>query len=171
MTVTIRQSTLEDWPVIKDVRLRALQTDPGVFGSNYAREAAWNDGDWRDWAAHPDIGVFILREGGAPIGMTAISIDKYDPSKRHAILWGSWLDPTYRGRGLSHMMYEARLDWAQAHPTCDQIVVSHRASNVKSKRANQKHGFIYTHTEDQTWPDGVTEDRVFYTLAVKPPAS
>jgi hypothetical protein len=48
-----------------------------------------------------------------------------------------------------------------------RILVSHRESNQASFRANQKHGFKFTHKENKTWPDGKTEPDVFYELALR----
>ena len=65
------------------------------------------------------------------------------------------------------MMYKARINWAKEHPTIERIIVSHRASNVASKYANQKHGFVFTRTHEKVWSDGKTEDEVCYELKVE----
>jgi RimJ/RimL family protein N-acetyltransferase len=106
----------------------------------------------------------MLFDDETPIGITGVAVDRDDPSKRTAIFWGSWLKPDYRGRGLSKLMYEKRIEWARAHATVRRIVVSHRASNEASKHANQKHGFIFMRSHEKTWVDGVTEDEVYYEL-------
>lgn len=168
MTIHIAALNEQDWQILKTIRLKALQADPGVFGSNYAAESAYDDAEWRSWLNSDDTGVFGVFDDGRIIGMTAISIKRQDETRRTAILWGSWLEPDYRGRGLSQGMYEARLGWAGAHPTCAAIEVSHRASNIGSKRANQKHGFVFTHAVPKQWPDGVTEDHVHYILDLGP---
>ncbi len=168
MTVALRRLTETDWPVLKAIRLRALQTDPGVFGSNHAAESQYGEDIWRSWLENPDSGIFALFNGGNVIGMTGIAIDKNDPLKRKAVLWGSWLEPAWRGKGLSVPMYEARIDWARRHESCETVIVSHRASNLSSRQANQKHGFVFTHAEDKIWPDGGREDNIYYELRVKP---
>lgn len=96
--------------------------------------------------------------------MTAIVIDRDDPSKQTAMLWGSWLRPDLRGRGLSKLLYEARIGWAESHPTCTRIVVSHRESNIASKRANQRYGFRWIRCEEKRWSDGIAEKEHFYEL-------
>ena len=125
------------------------------------------EADWRGWLTSADGAIFGLFGGGKIIGMTGIAIDRNDPTKKQALLWGSWLEPGFRGKGLSDMMYRARIEWARAHPTCEKIVVSHRASNEASKRANQKHGFVFTHKTPKEWPDGGIEDDIFYELPLK----
>jgi RimJ/RimL family protein N-acetyltransferase len=61
-------------------------------------------------------------------------------------------------------MYLTRIDWAKHQPTVEKIIVSHRASNLSSKYANQKHGFVETHKHEKVWSDGMTEDEVYYEL-------
>lgn len=72
------------------MRLKALQSDPGVFGSNYQKEAAMTEAEWKSWLQTDDAAIFLVYEDdAAPIGMTGIAVDRGDPSKRRAVLWGS----------------------------------------------------------------------------------
>ena len=111
--------------------------------------------------------IFMIFDGETPIGMTGVSVFRDDPSGRTAMLWGSWLAPEFRLRGLSDLMYEKRIEWAKVHPTVERIIVSHRASNLASKYANQKHGFVFTRTHEKIWTDGKLEDEVCYELKLK----
>ena len=175
MSFSIRQLTADDWREFSRVRLKALQTDPLVFGSTYEKEAQFTEADWRSRLQPPakDSAVFMLFAGDeegeeTPIGITGVSVFRDDPTGKTAILWGTWLEPDFRGKGLSKLMYRARLDWAKRHPNINRIIVSHRASNVASKYANQKHGFIFTRTHEKVWTDGATEDEVCYELYLNP---
>lgn len=169
MGVSIKRITENDWQDLRSVRLKALQSDPAVFGSNYQKEAAMTEAEWKTWLQTDDAAIFLLYENAAPIGMTAIAVDRADPTKRRAVLWGSWLEPRTRGMGFSKMMYQARIAWATEHPTIETIIVSHRASNLSSKHANQKHGFVFTHKQEKVWPDGTPDENIFYALNVKHP--
>jgi RimJ/RimL family protein N-acetyltransferase len=164
MSISIRQINENDWREFSKVRLKALQTDPNVFGSNYELESKFTEADWKSRLPAEDSAVFLIFAGDEPIGMTGVSVWREDETKRTALLWGSWLEPDFRGKGVSELMYEARIDWAKAHPTVERIIVSHRASNISSKYANQKHGFVFTKMNEKTWIDGVTEDEVCYEL-------
>jgi RimJ/RimL family protein N-acetyltransferase len=168
MSISIRQLTADDWREFSQVRLKALKTDPLVFGSNYEKESQFTEADWRERLQANDSAVFMLFAEETPIGMTGVSVDRDDPTGKTAIFWGSWLESHFRGKGLSELMYKARLDWAKARPTVERIIVSHRASNLASKYANQKHGFAYTRTHEKLWSDGATEDEVCYELYLKP---
>jgi RimJ/RimL family protein N-acetyltransferase len=168
MEISVRRAEERDWHDLRFIRLKALRSDPSVFGSNYEKESDMLETDWKRWLQPDDSAVFLLYDGSVPIGMTGIAVDREDATKKRAVLWGSWLEPRARGQGLSHVLYRRRIAWANAHLTVEQIVVSHRASNLASKNANQKHGFKHTHIRNKTWPDGTEDDKVFYVLNVKP---
>lgn len=164
MNVSIRQLSENDWRAFSEMRLKALRTDPKVFGSNFAYESGFTQEDWQTRLSADDAATFMLFDEERPIGITGVGIFSEDPTGRTAILWGSWLEPEYRGKGLSDLMYRARIAWAKTRPDIERIIVSHRASNVASKFANQKHGFVFTKTNDKLWPDGATENEVCYEL-------
>jgi RimJ/RimL family protein N-acetyltransferase len=147
--------------------LEALKTDPKVFGSNYEKESQMTEAEWRSRLQSKDNAIFLIYENETPIGVTCVSIDRDDHTQKTALLWGSWLAPHFRGKGLSDVMYKTRIDWATAQPTIEKIIVSHRASNLSSKYANQKHGFAMTHKQEKVWTDGAVEDEVFYELKIK----
>ena len=168
MSITIRRLNEDDWLEFSQVRLKALQTDPNVFGSNYEKESQMTETDWRSRLQTKDNAIFLIYEDETPIGMTCVSVDRNDATKKTALLWGSWLALHFRGKGLSELMYQTRIRWAKRQPTVEKIIVSHRASNLLSKYANQKHGFVTTHKNEKVWTDGATEDEIFYELKIKP---
>jgi len=161
---SIRQLGENDWQTYKQVRLKALALDPFVFGSNYERESNLSDAEWSKTLSEKNVGIFVLFARTSPIGITGVSVYRDDPSRRTAILWGSWLEPEVRGKGLSKMFYEARITWAREHPTVERLIISHRASNLASKFANQNFGFSLTHVTDKVWNDGITEEEFHYEL-------
>jgi RimJ/RimL family protein N-acetyltransferase len=164
MNYSIRKLEESDWRIFADVRLLALRTDPKVFGSTYEWEAAFLEGEWRSQLSNPNSGIFAVFDDEGPVGVTGVAVDRDDPSKKTALLWGSWLRPDARGKGLSKLLYEARILWAKNQPGVERIIVSHRESNVASKFANQRFGFGHTHTTEKKWNDGVVEKELHYEL-------
>jgi len=167
MTTLIKRLRENDWQELRAIRLKALHSDPAVFGSNYQKEAIMTEADWKNWLRTNDGAIFMLYENTRPIGMTAIAVDRDDPTNKKAILWGSWLESHARGKGLSEMMYRERIRWAKEHPTIEKIIVSHRASNLRSKHAIQRHGFLLMHKENKVWPDGTSDESIFYELRIQ----
>lgn len=102
---------------------------------------------------------FGLYHGDECIGLTGVVEHKDNP--QDTLLIASYIRKEHRGKGLSRMLYEARIVWAKENGY-KRAIISHRASNVASKAANQKHGFVYTHAERKIWPDGIADDQLFY---------
>lgn len=160
---TIRQFSIADVDAYKRIRLEALATEPGMFGNSYAMEVALPQEDWINrivQSGHARFGLYCNEE---LIGLTAIIINAENPTE--AYMTQSYIHKAHRGKGLSAMLYDARIAWAKVNGVAI-LTISHRKSNLASKAANQHYGFIYHHTESRTWPDGVTEDNICYTLNI-----
>jgi len=166
--IIVRLFQPDEWAGYKHIRLHALATDPRVFGSNLAKEQAHSDSHWQSALTDPGIGIFGVYAGHDLVGMTGIALKRDDLTGQDCVLWGSWLRPDFRRQGISEKMYRARLAWAEAHPTIRRVIVSHRASNLASMYANQKHGFVKTHTEDHVWQNDEHEAQIFYALELPP---
>lgn len=158
---TLRRLLPVEWKEYKSIRLEALQTNPDMFGSNYLKEAAYSQNEWVALLENDARAIFALYDNDLLIGLTGVALKKEDTTT--AILFASFIKKQYRGKGLSELFYQARIDWA-LYKKCKSIVVSHRAGNDISKAANQRFGFIYTHSENVTWPDGISADELMYSL-------
>ncbi|MES2254219.1 MAG: GNAT family N-acetyltransferase [Pseudomonadota bacterium] len=165
-TIVIRALEPSEWEILREFRLASLRDAPGVFATGYDAAAMWLPDDWRAETKGPDHQVFGLFDEKRLIGITATFTYRGDPTGQTALLAMSFILPPYRGRGLSRMFYEARLAWIWAQPQFRRVIVSHRKSNEASRRANQRHGFVQTSTASHTWPDGETEDEIFYELEI-----
>ena len=164
----IRPFDPSEWEAFRDLRLKALKTEPAVFTATYERSSQLTAEHWRHYMRRDATQqVFGLFDGDRLIGITAAFRFRGDPTGETAILAMSYIEPEYRGRGLSSMLYQARLDWIRAQPHFTRVIVGHRESNEVSKRANQRFGFEYIGRETHLWPDGVTEDELLYELNIR----
>jgi RimJ/RimL family protein N-acetyltransferase len=146
------------------LRLFALRTEHGLFARSWAEESTLPDDAWRDLLGAPERAVFGLFDGAVLIGITGVVPSRDDPSVKTAMLVMSYLLPAYRGRDLSRMFYEARLGWIAEQPQFERVTVFHRSSNVPSRHAIVRFGFVETERIATTWPDGMVEDEVRYEL-------
>lgn len=159
-TYSIRQFNADDAEQYKAMRLEALQLEKGKFGNSYEFEAAFPDAHWRERVNNPLGACFGLYYGSELIGITGIIVmDK----PLEAYMTQSYIRAPFRGKGLSKMLYEARFGWASVHGI-KTLRIGHRRSNLVSKAANQRYGFQYTHAEARNWPDGASEDMLYYKL-------
>ena len=85
--------------LLRDVRLRALRDAPSAFGSSYEREAAFGAAEWAQRVA---TAVFVAVEDERALGMAGGFVDE----RGSTILWGMWVDPAARGRGLAEPLVD-----------------------------------------------------------------
>jgi len=161
---TLRRLLPAQWEEYKSIRLEALKTNPEMFGSNYAKEVIYNQNDWLSFLENDSRAMFGLYHHGSLIGLSGVTLDKNDATT--AVLFASFIQLSHRGKGLSKLFYQARIDWAR-QKKCGSVIVSHRAGNEFSKAANQRFGFKYTHAEEVSWPDGVRADELKYKLELR----
>ena len=152
-----------DWLTLKTIRLEALSSkDAKVFGLTYEQESAQSEDDWK-WRLNDQrqayFGLFL--DNRDCIGLTGIYTN--EKSDDTANLFASYIRSEYRGKGLSSLFYDARINWARENGY-KKIIVSHRDGNDASKAANQRFGFNYTHTENYDWPDGSKAAHIYYQL-------
>lgn len=161
MSYTIRQFQADEWEQYKAIRLEALQLEPGKFGNTHATEAAYEDFIWKDRLASEKNACFGLYNVQELIGLTSIFCES--ELWEDAYMTQSYIKQAHRGIGLSKMLYDARLRWAK-EKGIKKLIIGHRESNLVSRAANQRYGFQYTHRVARSWPDGVDEDMVYYSL-------
>lgn len=153
-----------DWLALKMIRLEALGQDPTAFGRSLHQEAQLSDQDWqaRLTAKHKAFFGLFLTDGTC-IGLTAILGET--PTDQSATLVASYIRQAHRGRGLSKLFYQVRIEWARQQGYAS-VRVSHRSANLASQAANQGAGFLFTHSEERVWSDGVVASELFYALAL-----
>jgi ribosomal protein S18 acetylase RimI-like enzyme len=109
----IRRVEPRDGPLVKSLRLRALETDPTSFVSTHGREAAHTDEEWDAWAAGDATGdemaTMIAFRGIEPVGIVAAYRDDAEVHLYHVI--AMWVAPESRRCGLGRQLLQAIEDW------------------------------------------------------------
>lgn len=159
------------WQTYRDVRLRALATDPEAFGSTSEREMAFPDERWIERASNP--GTFLWFEAGATpaavgghlradglIGLYPATLylgRPDDPQVRRTFgvdaahltfVTQMWVDPAHRGVGADgSRAFDALMDAVLAHAreTDHRAVALHVfRANERAAVAYRRHGFALT---------------------------
>ncbi len=151
--IYIRPFQKDEWELFKAKRLQALKDLPHLFLSSYGATAAQRDEFWQEMIAGENEEIFGLFDDQKLIGITGVFKNWRDASGITAHMAMSYIDPEYRGKGLSALLYQARIDWARAKGF-KKITVGHREGNEASKAANQKFGFVFYEKEEIDFPDG-----------------
>lgn len=158
---SVRPFASDEWQALKAIRLEALKNEPGNFGANYADNLALPDEKWQERLQQSDQKFFALVHDNEIVGMTGAYLKTPD----EVVLIASYIRAAHRGKSLSRLLYEARINWAR-DAGAKAVIVSHRKTNLASMRANQNFGFTFTHEKDDTWPDGTVEPNVYYKLTL-----
>ncbi len=162
MKMNIRPLLPPEWEMFRDLRLHALKSAPGMFESTYAQAATRTEADWRALLSPERQQVFGLFDGDKLVGISGVFTSREDETAAHLMM--HFILPEYRGRKLSRLFYEAGIDWARRRKTFRRVIVAARESNVASIGAMRAAGFNLTHRETHTWPDGATEDEIWYEM-------
>jgi GNAT superfamily N-acetyltransferase len=106
----IRAVGPDDAALLRELRRRALTTDPDAFAAGVAdADEAWAA---RACAADDDAGaVLIALHDDAPIGMAGVRWPGDD--HRIAALWGLWVDPAARGTGAGRELVAGVRAWVR----------------------------------------------------------
>ena len=163
----IRELHPDEWALFRDFRLAALQATPGVYGTRYDEAVTRPESQWRSTVRGTSNQSFGIFDRGSLIAITSVFTWVEDPTGETAILASSFILESHRGRGLSRMLYDARLHWITARPQFKRVVVGHRLSNEPSRRANQHYPFRTFRRESHAWPDGTVEDEVYYEMRIR----
>ncbi|MDT3438860.1 GNAT family N-acetyltransferase [Pseudofrankia sp. BMG5.37] len=109
---TVEKLTKDDWPVLRQVRLRSLDTSPDELGGDRKVTAQYGEREWRELFQQGT--WFVANEAGAPIAVAALNasafIFPHECTKLrmpHPHLEALWVDPLHRRRGIAQALVKA----------------------------------------------------------------
>jgi RimJ/RimL family protein N-acetyltransferase len=92
----------DDWSVLREARLRALRDSGESFAGSYAEESGFAEQQWRDQLEVQDWCAVLNGQQTAAI----MGVDVVERHECNCWVHGCWVDPAFRGRGLTRMMVE-----------------------------------------------------------------
>ena len=113
-TIEIRRVRPDEWAALRELRLRALKSDPDAFGDTYERAVADDDAAWQARADRPDGATFVaVAPDDGFVGMASGGPAPNRPDA--AAVYGMWVAPETRGHGLGLKLLDAVEAWARAN--------------------------------------------------------
>ena len=108
----IRPVRPDEWEAHRDVRLRALGSDPDAFGETLAHALTEDDASWRRRVKRPDGQAFVaVADDGRFVGMASGGSAPDHPE--FAAVYGMWVAPEARGHGVGAALLRAVEGWAR----------------------------------------------------------
>lgn len=111
--VVVRRVDRRDVGVTRELRLRALKTDPTSFGSTYEREAAFAEGVWEERVARgargDDAATLIAFREGEAVGLVSGFRDEHAAYVFDVV--GMWVAPEARREGIGRRLLDGIQAW------------------------------------------------------------
>ena len=143
MSISIRPVVAADWQRLREIRLRALETDPEAFTSTYAYGRALPDEEWQSRTRASEQGEQSrwFAAVGPDDQWLGIATVHGDERSRSAGLFSMWVAPEARGAGASAALCDACCAWAAEHGY-DSVTLGVMADNSGAISAYGKSGFV-----------------------------
>ncbi len=106
--LTVRTLDGDDWQAFREVRLAALQEAPDAFASSYAEEQDYDEAFWRLRLARSSRLLASLDD--QPVGIVSVGRAQ---EENVAELFGMWVVPEQRGKGVAWQLTEAAAEHAR----------------------------------------------------------
>ncbi len=171
--VIVRRIRSEDWDSLRTLRLAALKDAPLAFGSTFARENDSASLKWKNWALRGATGtheaIYVaVNEPGQLIGM----IGAY-PEEERAFIWGMWVHPTYRGRGIGGELLDDIVSWLTSARRSRDILLEVNPSQEVALRLYRGHGFVSTGRTRPLGhhPPAIVEEMTWKPSDAEPPSA
>lgn len=137
MNMQLRVISAEDWAAFRALRLRALADSPNAFGVTLAEATPNAEPIWRDRAGGPGP-VILAFDGDQAVAMGGLHAPD---GSDEAFVWGMWVEPEWRGRGLGSRILQELVDCADR---TDRTVVLHVTEGNDARNLYEEHGFVST---------------------------
>ncbi|MFG2559128.1 GNAT family N-acetyltransferase [Streptomyces sp. NPDC048496] len=182
MDYVIRSVRAEEWALVKDIRLAALQDPvaPVAFLETYEQGVARPDEFWQERAAGgaepsgDEVRQFIAEAtDGSWAGTISVLIERPDgdvrfgePAKVHqAHVVGVYVRSEARGSGLAEQLFRAGTEWAWSlgEPRIERVRLYVHENNPRASAFYRRFGFAPT-GETLAVPDDPTALEVEYEI-------
>jgi ribosomal protein S18 acetylase RimI-like enzyme len=124
------------------VRLRMLREHPEAFGGSYEEAVAVGvEQQQRERFLQPDSFIVGAFEGDDLVGTVGCVRERLAKMRHKAFIWGVYVAPEARGRGVGRALMEAAIARAREWPELQQIHLAVVTSNETARRLYRSLGF------------------------------
>lgn len=168
----IRILTADDAATYQALRLRGLRESPAAFGSTYENEVDIPLSQIAERLAHgagrEDVmfGAFD-DDGGALVGLAGLGRNAGRKTRHRAGVWGMYVAPEARGRGVGRALISALIAHARTLPGVERLILGVEAGNEAARALYNSFGFVTWGIEPQAYKlDGEYWDSEMMSLSL-----
>ncbi|MBX3401836.1 MAG: GNAT family N-acetyltransferase [Phycisphaeraceae bacterium] len=168
---TIRHLTADDAPAYAVLRREMLRDSPLAFAASESTDVAIDPAKVAQRLAEPGVVIVGAFGGGALVGVASLMRQPHPKMAHRAYVYGVYVTPSWRGRGVGEGVMRAAIDAARAWPDVDSIGLSVSAATVHARRLYERLGFAAWGVEPGAlrW-EGRAYDEVHMCLQFRPPS-
>ena len=138
--VRIRKLPAGRWKDFRDLRLKALKTDPAAYGGSYEEEVELKEEEWR---RRIKSAIFALSDD-EPIGMIVLYFDLRPKTRHIADIYGFYVRPEHRGEGIGTRLFERAMALARRNRRIIKVSLAVNPEQRTALRIYRKAGFVVT---------------------------
>ena len=114
--VHIRSAEVRDIEEFRKLRLRALRDHPEAFESDYETHLTRGTEFWKHYLVLDASDALFVGEDarGRLVGMAGVHLGGSPKSRHRALIWGVYVAPEWRQRGLAVQLLNRACEWARA---------------------------------------------------------
>jgi ribosomal protein S18 acetylase RimI-like enzyme len=140
---SVRRFATREWPIYRELRLRALADSPDAFGRTLAEEEGRSDSDWASRLAsaeddHQSVAL-IAEVGAEAAGLAWGRVEAHEPEVAH--VYQMWVAPELRGLGAGRLLLDEVVTWAR-ELNAREVVLGVTSGDTPATRLYARAGFV-----------------------------
>lgn len=158
----IRALSASDAAQCQALRLQALRECPTAFSSSYEDECdiPLSEVEQR-LAASADFAVFGAFDGPRLVGIVTLNRWAKRKLAHKAVVWGMYVDPSFRNRGIGRQLIDRLLEHAALMPGLRRVTLGVNAANLGAISLYESAGFrTFGGEPGFLLVDGVLQDEI-----------
>lgn len=162
----IRRLTPADASAFQQLRLAGLQEEPLAFGSSYEEEKDFTASFIEArLAVNNDQGPFGAFEQDVLVGLVALGREHKNKLSHKGHIWGMYVRPECRGKGLARALLAEALSLARSVPGLMQVNLCVNAANTAAIGLYESFGFkVFGCEPGAMFINGVLHDEIHMYL-------